>query len=239
MRYVGGKTRIAKWVTEQLLTLRTHQTKYLEPFIGSGAVFELVTSKFAKTQAGDTHPDLIALWQAIARGWNPPQTITREHYEALRHAEPSALRGLVGFGASWGGKWFGGFVDTCWDAHHQRQTKSYYPTARQSVLRVGAALKNTEIVCQPYYDWEPTKDTLVYCDPPYAGTLGYGSRFDSEQFWRIMNAWVRRGVVVIVSESVAPAHWRILAERERKSMLRVAKGEANTSRRECLFVSSR
>ena len=45
------------------------------------------------------------------------------------------------------------------------------------------------------------KDVIIYCDPPYAGTDGYSSAFDSGQFFD----WVQKSPFrVFVSEYDAP-----------------------------------
>jgi len=239
MRYVGGKSRIARWIRESIKPLVNGHTRYLEPFVGSGACFTELAPLFRTTVAADSHLDLILMWQAIAAGWDPPEHISREVYMELRNSEPSPLRGFVGFGASFSGKWFGGYVDTAWDAHWQRFTKPYLAAAKKSVLaaaptfRTAASIQHTDYRTH-YVD--PT--TIVYCDPPYAGTLGYGGTepFDSAAFWMQAEHWSRSGALVVVSESQAPKGWQPLAVRERKAMLRVAKGTENEVRREALFV---
>lgn len=238
MRYVGGKTRIAKWVADNVLPLARGRTVYLEPFVGSGANFVKHAPQFESVTAADGHLDLILMWQAVASGWIPPEHVTREEYAALKTAEPSALRGFVGFGASFSGKWFGGYVDTAWDAHWKRFTKPYSGAARASVLKAASAFQRARILHADYQTHTPDENTLVYCDPPYADTLGYGgsSKFDSAVFWATARHWAENGTLVIVSEAVAPSGWRVLATRERKAMLRVATNEANEVRQESLFV---
>lgn len=241
MRYLGGKSRIAGWVAEHLLEAGQDCDSYLEPFVGSGAVFARVRPHFKDAVAADAHPDLIAMWRAVAEGWDPPDHVTREDYQALRSAEPSAWRGLVGFGASFGGKWFGGYVDTVFDVHHQRDTKPYLKTALNSVQKLRPAFASSIIQLCSYADHSPRPGTLVYCDPPYRGTTPYSgfSSFDHDEFWRTMESWSDAGAVVVVSEETAPEGWEPLAVKDRKSMLRVAVGEANTNRREVLWVRDR
>ena len=134
MRYVGGKTRIAKWVAEHVSSLTNGHNTYLEPFVGSGATFVKLAPRFQSAIAADDHADLILMWKALAAGWDPPEHVSKDEYVALRAAEPSALRGFVGFGASFSGKWFGGYVDTAWDEHWKRYTKPYLRAARASVI---------------------------------------------------------------------------------------------------------
>lgn len=238
MRYVGGKTRVSKWVAEQIAAAKGERTHYLEPFVGSGAVFERVATTFVTSAAGDAHTDLMMMWQALVDGWDPPEHVSRDEYAALKLAEPSALRGIVGFGASFSGKWFGGYVDSVYDKHHDRMTKPYLQAARRSVLKTAVSMKSSDLRCCGYADWEPDANTVVYCDPPYAGTLGYSgtSKFDSAAFFATAAKWADNGALVIISEEQEYSGWRVLAERERKSMLRVADGKPNTVRREVLLV---
>jgi DNA adenine methylase len=235
MRYVGGKARIAAWVRQSIVPVISDRSRYLEPFVGSGATFKTVAPLFRHAIAADAHEDLILLWKAIAEGWKPPTTVTREQYLELKTAAPSALRGLVGFGASFGGKWFGGYVDTAWDEHWKRHTKAYLGAARASAMKLRKTLEWAEIRCCDYKDHQPDRHTVAYCDPPYANTLGYGAAFDTAEFWQTMK-WVENGALVVVSEMVAPPGWDILAERDRKAMFRVvANGEQSEIRREILF----
>ena len=238
MRYVGGKTRIAKWVAEHVSSLTNGHNTYLEPFVGSGATFVKLAPRFQSAIAADDHADLILMWKALAAGWDPPEHVSKDEYVALRAAEPSALRGFVGFGASFSGKWFGGYVDTAWDEHWKRYTKPYLRAARASVIESRDVFTRASILKADYREHAPGRHTLVYCDPPYAGTLGYGgtSRFDSAEFWGVARRWAGLGATVVVSESQAPVGWRVLAERERKAMLRVAVNEENETRREALWI---
>lgn len=238
MRYVGGKTRIAAWVEQHVSSLANGHTTYLEPFVGSGATFVRLAPRFQSAIASDEHADLILMWQALASGWDPPEHVSKDEYVALRTAKPSALRGFVGFGASFSGKWFGGYVDTAWDEHWQRFTKPYLGAARTSVLKMRSVFERASVFRADYREHCPGHHTLVYCDPPYEGTLGYGgtSKFDSGEFWEVARRWSSLGATVIVSESRAPVGWRALAERTRKAMLRVAVDEENEVRRETLWI---
>ena len=111
------------------------------------------------------------------------------------------------------------------------------PLAR-ALSSLATCFTRASILKADYREHAPGRHTLVYCDPPYAGTLGYGgtSRFDSAEFWGVARRWAGLGATVVVSESQAPVGWRVLAERERKAMLRVAVNEENETRREALWI---
>ena len=239
MRYVGGKTKIAKWVDEHVSCLRKNHSIYLEPFVGSGAIFARLAPRFDVAIAADAHPDLILMWQAIASGWNPPEQVTKDEYLALRNAEPSALRGFVGFGASFGGKWCGGYVKDSDALTRARWNNGpFVAAARNSVLNARDVFKKAKVLHLDYREHRPDSNTLVYCDPPYEGTLGYGgtSKFDSVEFWETMKLWSENGATVVVSETSAPVGWKALAIRERKAALRIAVHEENETRQEGLWI---
>lgn len=240
MRYVGGKTRIASWVTEEILNVKGERDIFVEPFLGSAAVHVKLAPHFEHRFASDAHEDLMLMWKALCAGWNPPEFVSRERYEELRQSAPSPERGLVGFGSTWGGKWFGGYVNTVYDKHHSRETKPYLKAARTAVLKDANILRGSTLACLSFdqVHIEHPDRTVIYCDPPYAQTLGYRGAgvFDSEYFWKVAQRWAEVGALVVVSEESAPVGWALLAERSRRAMLRVQAGGDNALRSERLFV---
>lgn len=203
MRYMGGKSRIAKRIAPFLIAdgIRCHT--YLEPFIGGGSVFAEVSPYFAVAVASDVNRDLILLWQALAAGWEPPNTLTHEEWKTLRDAEPSALRAFAGFGCSFGGRFFEGYARARGD--------DYCGAARRGLLRKLSLMHPApEFHHVPYDAWSPGEGTLVYCDPPYANTKPYSAvdSFDSDRFWKVAEGWAESGATVLVSEYAAPAPWR-------------------------------
>lgn len=62
-------------------------------------------------------------------------------------------------------------------------------------------LERLELSGAPYEAVPISPGDVVYADPPYNGTKGYGCDFDHERFWR----WVAsRDYPVYVSEYTAP-----------------------------------
>jgi DNA adenine methylase len=110
VQYVGGKKTIARWVRDVVAAQRGDSGTYIEPFVGGGSVYAAVAPSFPRAGFGDLHPDLIALWAAVAEGWLPPENISEDDYRTVRAGPVCALRGFVGFGCSFGGKWFGGYA---------------------------------------------------------------------------------------------------------------------------------
>lgn len=219
MQYMGGKGKIARRVVDAILADTSERAVWFEPFVGGGNVLEKAAPHFSKSVAMDAHPDLIMMWQAVAEGFDPPEFVSRETYNSLRRAEPSAKRGFVGFGASFGGKWFGGYGVSPRDGEVCRQ--SYRTVVRQArVIRAN----DVRFVHATFGAYEPPPGTVVYCDPPYAGTTKYSvSDFDYEYFYATLGRWALT-CPVYVSEYSIPEYVGadVIWSREKRNILEKA-----------------
>jgi 16S rRNA G966 N2-methylase RsmD len=79
------------------------------------------------------------------------------------------------------------------------------------------SLEHLNISCNDYTKIKIKSGSVIYCDPPYAGTAEYKDGvFDSIAFWQ----WCReQKSPVFVSEYSAPADFAIVAEFEHRSTL--------------------
>ena len=67
-----------------------------------------------------------------------------------------------------------------------------------------------------YSDYAYRDGDVVYCDPPYKNTMGYGIRFNSDAFWE----WARtRSFPVYVSEYQAPEDFVSIWNKEKRVLL--------------------
>lgn len=236
MRYVGSKKRIAKGIAECVSSLRGNRSVYWEPFAGGLNSFSVIAPMFTTAYASDTHTDLMLMWQAAKDGWIPPTDITEEQYAALRKEPPSALRGFVGFGGSFGGKWFGGYAR---GAKPSGEPRNYLAESSRAVASRLAALNSSgnaySFSCRSYLTGKPNASHVIYCDPPYAGTQQYsGEVFDVEKFWCTMSEWSVAGALVLVSEYQAPSEWSCIREfSHRMSLAHVDKRKETVER---LFI---
>ena len=227
MRYLGGKQRIGRQLADVINTIGTVSgaETYCEPFCGMCGVGRAVT--IPRRVFSDASEDLILLLLALRDGWEPPTTLTRDEYKALRHSEPSALRGFAGFGCSFGGKWFGGYAS-------DRQGTNYALNGSRSGVKLGLDLRGSTITRHSYLD--APKADITYCDPPYAGTTSYGAvgPWDVDAFWE----WVRhRGGLIFVSEYKGPDWAEVIWSKTVKCTIsKSAKsGSAHNDRVEKLF----
>lgn len=208
MRYIGGKSKIAKQIAETILSIRPEREHYLEPFIGGGAVFAKMAPHFERPVAGDVQVDLCLMWDAVFNdGWLPPDSLSEDDYEALKTSDASPLRGFAAFGCSFGGKWFGGYARGGNSA--DGSPRNHQGESSRAVAKIASSVnRSVRIHHADYRQWSPIPGTVVYCDPPYANSQGYVSGdFDSSEFWKVVEGWASSGSHVFVSEYAAPAHW--------------------------------
>ncbi len=194
MRFMGSKRRIAP---ELSIILHKHmRDTYIEPFVGGCNMMEHI--KCPRRFGSDVNPALIAMWQGLQKGWVPPSTLSEEEYEAIKTFPGMynpALVGFVGFGCSFGGKWFGGFA--------RSKERDHTAESKLSVLRQRDILYDVTFSCRPYSIID-VRDALIYCDPPYENTTKYNlNYFDYTVFWN----WCRRlskHNTVLISSYEAP-----------------------------------
>lgn len=111
MQYMGGKSRIARYIAEIINNTLNGGACFVSLFCGSCSVESKVTG-YDRIILNDKHKYLIAMLRGVQAGYELPETITEEQYKAIRadkDADP-VLAGFVGFGCSFGGKWFGGYA---------------------------------------------------------------------------------------------------------------------------------
>jgi DNA adenine methylase len=206
VQYLGGKARTARLLAAYLRS-RLEGRYFVEPFCGALSV---TAEMSGRRVASDASPYLFTLYSALRRGWVPPSEVSREEYERVRLAPDvtDPLTAFIGYGCSWGGKWWGGFGKN--PAHWAPRSSN----ARSSMLRKFARCSEVVFAHRDYRALSPDSRHLVYCDPPYAGTTGYDAvgTFDSTAFWATVREWSARGTLVLVSEYTAPADFRCVWE---------------------------
>lgn len=155
---------------------------------------------FSRKILNDRHEYLIAMLQGVQQGYNLPEHITPEQYRYIREnkdADP-VLAGFVGFGCSFGGKWFGGYA-------RNKTGTNYAEQSKRSLLKDMATLQDAQFVCGDYRRLCIPQNSVIYADPPYNNTTGCaGDRFDTTEFWIAMRLLADLGHTVFVSEQEAP-----------------------------------
>lgn len=206
MKYLGGKMRIAKQIGSYLNQVIEDKriTGYIEPMCGSCWITQEINPNI-KRFASDIHPDLILLWKGLQDGsFTPPDTVSEEQYKILKETPPSALRGFVGFGCSFSGKWWGGY------ARCKTKPRNYCGEAKRTLLKKIQKLRNVNFSCCSYDFWYP-RDTLIYCDIPYFGTTEYKDKFNYENFYNWSRVMSRNNYLYI-SEYKMPDDFETVLE---------------------------
>lgn len=237
MRYLGGKTRLAKEICAAILNDTDARDTYIEPFIGGGSTFFETSRHFEHGYAGDVQEDLVLMWQGLVKGtFVPPLEVSEGEWRDLKYAAPSALRGFVGFGCSFAGRFYNGYA-------RNKGGTNYAAQSARSVQRDLSKVEPSRVTVKlaDYRDWTPRQGDVVYCDPPYQGTLQYSSpktgvdEFIHDEFWDLMREWRSRGVHVYVSEFSAPSDWEVIWEKNRRVGTGTQKNARYVERTDKLF----
>ena len=130
MQYMGGKSRISKYISEVINEVSRRKVEnciedsghylggginndcFVSLFCGSCSV-ESKVKGFSRKILNDKHKYLIDLLNGVKNGYDLPEKITEEEYKYIREHKDDdpVLTGFVGFGCSFGGKWFGGYAN--------------------------------------------------------------------------------------------------------------------------------
>lgn len=234
MAYLGGKAKGA----EHILKILNHKIfdglPYIEPFVGYAHILRRVTGKSSYI-ASDSNNLLMVLLKHIQKTDNQHPTISAEEYKDLRsHPEKDPLKAAyAAFTYSYNGKWFAGYTGSSRllatkARNYVAERKRYYNKLHDNPIFASATLKTG-----PYTMYNPTntKNSLIYCDPPYANTEEYKDTFDSEAFWN----WVRQmsapeaNNFVFVSEYTAPEDFICVGQ---KTKYQSIAGRGSTRKRE-------
>ena len=208
MQYMGGKSRISKQIAEILNSAINRDTPFVSLFCGSCAIESKVQADVKILN--DKHPYLIAMWQALQNGWMPPDVVTKEEYYRVKANmdENPALTGFVGFGCSFGGKWWGGYAK-------DKRGDDYCGQAKRGLLKDLVGIQSATFTCLDYHDVEIPDGAVVYCDPPYINTTGYTvGQFDTNEFWEYMRQ-LSKQCDVYISEESAPDDFECIWSKEK------------------------
>lgn len=226
MRYMGGKYWIAKRLAALVAGARRAGQLAWDPFCG-GLSMSVALSAIGPVRSSDKNPALIALYNAVRNGWEPPVRVSRADYCAARALPDSApLKAFCGYGCSFSGKWFAGYVKP--SAPHlirrgprKGVLRPAHPhrAAARSIKRDVAAVRGP-IEALDFLSIEPHPiDAVLYLDAPYRGVCGFPEvgAFDHDRFVELVRGWSRY-VHVFVSEYMFPIGREIWAHPIRSGM---------------------
>ena len=218
LKWAGGK----RWLVRDDVDVAPKRFKtYLEPFLGSGAVFFSLEPK--KSILADVNSELVNSYNVIKTNWRSVESHLRkyekshddEFYYKVREAKPRndvtrAARFLYLNRTCWNGLYR---VNLNGKFNVPRGSKDNVVLDTDNFRQTSRVLSNAQVLCQ---DFEVTLDMavkgdFVYVDPPYTvnhnqnGFLKYNNNiFSWTDQIRLKQAVVRaddRGAMVTVSNA--------------------------------------
>lgn len=202
MKYKGSKARFADEITDILRQIRVDGQWFIDVFCGACSIVEQMQYRRI---ANDLNTSIYALMVAIQIGWEPPSSVTYQDYIRVKEfPAPDYVKGFIGFGCTWGGKYFAGF------ASDGKSVRDYPDESRRSLLKQKDKLQRVVFCNLDYRSVFLPPKSLIYCDPPYENTSDYGSDFNHDIFWNWCERMHDQGHTVIVSEYQAPAGWKCI-----------------------------
>ncbi len=233
MKYMGSKARIAKHILPIILKDRKEGQWYVEPFVGGANMIDKVDGNRI---GGEFNRYIAEMWKELVKG-TKPLTITKGDYQTIKanpDSYPDWLVGWVGVACSYSGKWFGGFAGKTVTLGGDRD---YQAEAHANLEKQIQNLYGVEFVHSSYDELNIPKQSIIYCDPPYANTTKYKDDFDHDQFWQWCRDKAKDGSQVFVSEYNAPDDFTCVWYQEIKSSLSAnGKSGGSKSSIEKLFI---
>ena len=100
-------------------------------------------------------------------------------------------------------------------------------------MKQAPTLAGVKFIAAPFDRLKIPPRSLIYCDPPYAGTTDYKTKFDHSVFWQWCREKVKEGHTVFVSEYNAPADFVCVWSKNITKNLHTGPGRKTTEK---LFV---
>src|SRR5690606_2494941 len=83
VRYLGGKSRLAREIASIVNAARGPGVPFWEPFCG-GLSVSVQLAKAGPGIVSDASVALISLYQAVRDGWDPPESVSEAEYHQAR-----------------------------------------------------------------------------------------------------------------------------------------------------------
>jgi len=242
MKYVGSKNRIAKELAPIIQSYITDETVgYLEPFVGGANMIDKI--KHHNKIGCDIHEELIELLKYVQENYMKlPKTITEDEYNIVRNNKenyPKWYVGLVGFCATFGAKYFGGYAR---GFKADKITPRDIPSESiRNIVKQSPNIKGVKFYNCSFQ--ELIKDKIVryviYCDIPYKGTLEYKNNgFPYEEFYDWAVELSKNNTVLISEYEMPEDKFKCIWEKEHKVLIDSNKNseDKNNIRIERLFT---
>ena len=240
MKYLGSKNRLSKELAPiiQKYIDDNNITKYLEPFVGGCNMIDKI--KCENKYGSDIHKYLIALLKQASKDSSVfPLHISENEYKKVKDNKDNYddwYVGLVGFCATFSGKWFGGYAR---GFKEDKITPRDIPNETiRNIIKQSPSLKDIKFNCCDFRDIKSIKDFVIYCDPPYRDTTKYHTDdFPYEEFYDWCKQMAENNIV-LVSEYSMPDDFECIWEKKVKVSVNSKKksNDDKNNRTEKLFI---
>lgn len=199
MKYLGSKNKISKHLKPIIESYLIDKDVYIEPFVGGANMIDKIN--FNNKIGSDLNKYVIELLKVAQNNTELiPNEIDEEEYNKVKNNKESFEEwyvGLVGFCATFGAKWFGGY------ARDKKTGRNIPEEGIKNLKKQAPNLKNIIFKTCGYESYKDIKNAVIYCDIPYSGTTKYKDSFDKERFMNFLLE-LDESNVILVSEYDMP-----------------------------------
>ena len=208
MKYMGSKRRIAKEILPLMLAEREIGQFWVEPFVGGGNMIDKVTGNRIGSDVNPyTIQALISIRDNVDQLPKNNQEFTESDYKALRKSDDYKFKGYAGFAFAFGADWLRGWC-------RNSRNADYVKEAYNSAVKQSPYLQGVEFYTCSYDELPIPKNSIIYCDPPYANTSKYKDSIDHDKFWNWCRQKSKQGHKVFISEYNAPDDFKCIWEKD-------------------------
>lgn len=220
MKYMGSKARFAKELCPIIENYLVNKKGYLEPFVGGANLIDKIN--FHTKYGSDINPYVIAVLKQAQKDVTAfPKDITLEQYKDIQHNKDGYedwLVGFVGFGCSFGSRFFEGYAR---GKQSNGTERNYALETYNNLNKQALNLQGIHFKCCDYKDININiKDWVIYCDIPYNDAKKYSgvSNFNHADFYKWCELMGKYNTI-LVSEYNMPDKFKCIWEKETKVLL--------------------
>ena len=160
MWYVGSKNKLSKELAPIIQSHITKDTKgYLEPFVGGANMIDKIQCK--KRIGCDIHEELIELLKYTRDYYNLlPNVIMEDTYKEVKDNKDKYEKwyvGFVGFCATFGSKYFGGYARAKSDKYNGEKSEK----AINNLKKQAPNLEGIDFKCTSFLNLTPNKIRIL------------------------------------------------------------------------------
>jgi DNA adenine methylase len=177
IRYVGGKTRLAKEIAAIIQNqIKPKHKYYYEPFFGGGSMAAYTKDFGLSRIASDNHCELIHLYRLLESLFHQDtldidlleqwfKNIDETEYNKLKQYSAGsfiqlARKAYAGFNLSFAGKYFGGY------ARDKAGKRDFAQESFNRMIKHIPDLRDIHFHCMDYREFFPITDyMIIYADP--------------------------------------------------------------------------